>query len=172
MNERDSLADPPVNFRQESGRYAVLEGSPAMPKPPASLIFSSFSPATMHSPQAARYPAGRCQTQLHASLASAWTPPKWMLVSEVNKMKKVLPVLVAAALGIGLISSAQAHVFVGIGVGVPFRPAYPVYAAPLAYYPPPAPSIVYAPPPPPVVYAPPPPVVVGYYPHRYYYPVY
>src|SRR6202012_4143820 len=91
--------------------------------------------------------------------------PKWMSVSEVNKMKKVLPVLVAAALGIGLIGTAQAHVFVGIGVGVPFQPAYPVYGAPLAYYPPPPPRVIYAAPPP-VVYAPPPPVVVGYCPRR------
>ncbi|MDR9257540.1 hypothetical protein FEP14_04089 [Burkholderia multivorans] len=50
---------------------------------------------------------------------------------------------------------------IGVGIGVPVAPAYPVYAPP--------PPVYYAPPPPPVVYAPapayyaPPAVVVGGY---------
>ena len=52
---------------------------------------------------------------------------------------------------------AQARVFVGIGLGVPFYgPGYvpgPYYYPPPAYYPPPP---VYYSPPPPVVYTPPP----------------
>ena len=58
----------------------------------------------------------------------------------------------------------------GIGIGIPVAPAYPVYAAPV--YAPPPPPVVYAPPP--VVYAPPPAVVVGgyygrpYWHHGYY----
>jgi hypothetical protein len=85
------------------------------------------------------------------------------------KVKKIVPFVVAAALGLGLAGAAEAHVSVGIGIGVPVAPAYPIYAAP--------PPVYYAPPPP-VVYAPPP-VVVGvggyyggygrpYYPHGYY----
>ncbi|CAB3774803.1 hypothetical protein [Paraburkholderia humisilvae] len=66
-------------------------------------------------------------------------------------MKKIVPFIVAAALGADLTSAAQAHVSVGIHIGVP---VYPAYGA-LAYYPPP-----------PFVYAPP---VVGYYGYRGYY---
>jgi hypothetical protein len=80
-----------------------------------------------------------------------------------KQMKKIVPFVVAAALGVGLTTAAQAHVSVGIGIGVPVAPAYPVYAAP-AYYPPP--PVVYAPPP--VVYAPPV-VVGGYYGYHGYY---
>ena len=88
-----------------------------------------------------------------------------------NKVKKIVPFVVAAALGLGLAGAAEAHVSVGIGIGVPIAPAYPVYAAPPpVYY---APQPVYAPPP--VYYAPPPAVVVGgygygrpYYHHGYY----
>jgi len=87
------------------------------------------------------------------------------------EVKKIVPFVVAGALGLGLAGAAEAHVSVGIGIGVPIAPAYPVYAAP--------PPVYYAPPPPPV-YAPvvvaPPPVVVGgyygygrpYYHHGYY----
>jgi hypothetical protein len=79
---------------------------------------------------------------------------------EVNKS---VPYIVAAALTVGLVSAAEAHVSVGIGLGVPVAPAYPVvgYAPPPVVYAPP-PPVVYAPPPP-VVYAPPPVVVGGYY---------
>ena len=74
-------------------------------------------------------------------------------------MNKSVPYIVAAALAVGLVSAADAHVSVGIGLGLPVAPAYPVVAAPpVAYAPPP---VVYAPPP--VVYAPPPAVVVGGY---------
>jgi len=88
-----------------------------------------------------------------------------------REVKKIVPFVVAAALGLGLAGVAEAHVSVGIGIGVPIAPAYPVYAAP--------PPVYYAPPPPPV-YAPvvvaPPPVIVGgyygygrpYYRHGYY----
>lgn len=74
-------------------------------------------------------------------------------------MKKLGSVLVAGALGVGFMSAAQAHVSIGVGIGVP---AYPVYAAPPApvYVAPPPPVYVA---PPPVVYAPPPPVVYGGY---------
>ncbi|MFC5428368.1 hypothetical protein ACFPTO_06045 [Paraburkholderia denitrificans] len=72
-------------------------------------------------------------------------------------MKKTVSFIVAAVLGVGLVSAAEAHVSVGIGIGIPVAPAYPVYAEPV-YVPPP---VVYAPPP--VVYAPPPGVVVGGY---------
>lgn len=65
-------------------------------------------------------------------------------------MKKIIAFVVAATLGVGLTTAAEAHVSVGIDLGVPIAPAYPVYAAP--------PPVVYAPPPP-VVYAAPPPVV-------------
>lgn len=82
-------------------------------------------------------------------------------------MKKTVSFIVAAVLGVGLVSAAEAHVSVGIGIGIPVAPAYPVYAAPV--YAPPPPPVVYAPPP--VVYAPPPAVVVGgygYYGHPYW----
>lgn len=59
-------------------------------------------------------------------------------------MKKTSPLLVGAVLGIGLVGAAQAHVSVGIGIGVP---AYPVYAAP----PPPGYYALLLPPPPAVV---------------------
>jgi hypothetical protein len=77
-----------------------------------------------------------------------------------TKVKKLGGLLVAGALGVGLVGAAQAHVSIGVGIGVP---AYPVYAAPPApvYMAPPQP--VYVAPPPPVVYAPPPAVVVGGY---------
>ncbi|MEM5342792.1 hypothetical protein [Paraburkholderia azotifigens] len=75
-------------------------------------------------------------------------------------MKGIRHVAVAAVPGLGLVSAAQAHVFVGVGIApvvapvvpvVPMAPVVPVYAPP--------PPVVYAPPPP--VYAPP--VVVGYW---------
>lgn len=80
-------------------------------------------------------------------------------------MKFIRQLAVAAVLGAGLVSGAQAHVFVGIGVGVagpgypvvPVVPVAPVYVAPPVYY---------APPPPPVYTAP---VVVGYYGHPAWY---
>ncbi|HEY1610980.1 MAG TPA: hypothetical protein VGG24_17065 [Paraburkholderia sp.] len=87
-------------------------------------------------------------------------------------MKKSVPYIVAAALAVGMVSAAEAHVSLGINLGVPIAPAYPVVVAPpVAYAPPP---VVYAPPP--AVYAPPPAVVVGYggyygypyYRHGYY----
>lgn len=63
--------------------------------------------------------------------------------------------------------AADARVFVGVGIGVPFYG--PGYYGPPPYYPPPvyyAPPPVYYPPPPPVVYSPPqtyapPPVAAG-----------
>jgi hypothetical protein len=67
-------------------------------------------------------------------------------------MKKVGYVAVAALLGMGLIRSAQAHVFVGVNVGMPVMPVAPVVVGPVAHV------AVYAPPP---VYAPP--VAVGYW---------
>lgn len=85
-------------------------------------------------------------------------------------MKGIRQAVVAAALSIGLVSIAQAHVFVGVGIEVPAMPVTPIVAAV-----PVAPVPVYAPPPAPVYYAPPPPayaptVVVGYYgpPHWWY----
>ena len=77
-------------------------------------------------------------------------------------MKGIRHVAVAALLGLGLVSAAQAHVFVGVGIApvVPVVPVVPVMtAAPVVpvYAPPP---VYYAPPP---VYAPP--VVVGYWGH-------
>jgi hypothetical protein len=88
-------------------------------------------------------------------------------------MKGIRQIAVAALLVAGTIGVAQAHVFVGVGVGLPAFPVAPVVAVA------PVPVPVYAPPPvyvpPPVYYAPPPaPVVVGGYwgaprwPHRYY----
>jgi hypothetical protein len=73
---------------------------------------------------------------------------------------KVIPKLaVAALLGAGLVSCAQAHVSIGIGVGVsaPAYPVMPVVPIAPAYV---APPVYYAPPPPPVYTAP---VVMGYY---------
>jgi hypothetical protein len=92
------------------------------------------------------------------------------LAARRRKVKKIVPFLVAAAVGAGFVNAAQAHVTVGIGIGVP---AYPVYAAPppVYYAPPPAPVIYAQPPvyiPPPVVYAQPPVVVGGYYGRPYY----
>jgi hypothetical protein len=78
-----------------------------------------------------------------------------------EKVRKIVPFIVAASLGAGLVGAAQAHVSVGIGIGVP---AYPVYAAPV-YVAPPPPPVVYQPP---VVYAPPPVVVGGYYGRPYW----
>jgi hypothetical protein len=80
-----------------------------------------------------------------------------------KKVKKIIPFVVAAALGVGFTTAAEAHVSVGIGIGVPVGPVYPAYPV---YAPPP---VYYAPPPAPVVYAPP--VVVvgggyGYYGYR------
>jgi hypothetical protein len=96
---------------------------------------------------------------------------------EENDMKWIRHIAVAALLGVGMIGVAQAHVFVGVGVGLPAMPVAPVMPiAPVVAV---APVPVYAPPPvyvpPPVYYAPPPAsVVVGGYwgaprwPHRYY----
>jgi hypothetical protein len=80
-------------------------------------------------------------------------------------MKTMRQVLVAAARSVGLVSAAQAHVFVGVGIvggpvfpvgqAVAVAPVMPVYAAPAYYGPPPLPP--YAPPP---VYATP--VIVHY----------
>jgi hypothetical protein len=80
-------------------------------------------------------------------------------------MKGIRQVVVATALSVGLVSVAQAHVFVGVGIGVPAMPI--VAAVPVAPVP------IYAPPPTPVYYAPPPPVyvrpvVVGYYGHPHW----
>ncbi len=83
-----------------------------------------------------------------------------------TKVKKIIQILAAMVLGVGLVSAARAHVSVGIGIGVPIAPAYPVYAAPPppVYY---APGpVVYAPAP--VVYAPLPVIVGGYYGHPYW----
>ncbi|SAK52243.1 hypothetical protein AWB76_01682 [Caballeronia temeraria] len=79
-------------------------------------------------------------------------------------MKTIGHAAAAAVLGIGLVGSAQAHVFVGMSVGMPVVPVAPVVAvAPVATV---APVPVYAPPvayyaPPPPVYAPS--VAVGYW---------
>ena len=61
-------------------------------------------------------------------------------------------------------SSAQARVFIGVGI-----PLYgPGFYPPPVYYPPP--PVYYAPPPPPVYYAPPPPVYYAPPPPVYYTP--
>lgn len=76
-------------------------------------------------------------------------------------MKVIRHLVVAAALGVGLVSCAEAHVFVGVGGGVPAFPVMPVvpaYVPPSVYYAPP-------PPPPPVYTAP---VVIGYSGHPQY----
>ena len=76
----------------------------------------------------------------------------------MNKPRLILGVLLAAAAALPVVmpGSADARVFVGIGLGFPFfgygAPFYAPYPYPPPYYPPP---VVYAPPPP-VVYAPPP----------------
>ncbi|HVE06677.1 MAG TPA: hypothetical protein VNE00_05425 [Paraburkholderia sp.] len=84
-------------------------------------------------------------------------------------MKGIRQIVVGAALAGGLISCAQAHVFVGVGIApvapiVPVVPVVPVGAVPV-YAPPP--PVYYGPPP---VYAAPPMVVGGYWghPHGYY----
>ena len=60
-------------------------------------------------------------------------------------MKAIRQAALAVALSVGLVSAAEAHVFVGFGIGVPMAPM--VAAVPIAPVP------VYAPPPPPVYYA-------------------
>ena len=77
-----------------------------------------------------------------------------------HQMKKLVSLLAVAALGAGFAATAQAHDVVGVGIGVPIAPAYPVYAAPPVYYAPP-----------PVYYAPPP-VYYGYGYWPGYYPGY
>lgn len=83
-------------------------------------------------------------------------------------MKVVRHLVVAAALGAGFVSCAEAHVFVGVGFSAPavavlpvapVVPAVPVYAPQPLYYAPPAP-----------VYSAP--VVVGYYGHPQWHPHY
>jgi len=101
---------------------------------------------------------------MHVNRCSQFAAPK---VKEKN-MKGIRQVVVAAALSVGLVSVAQAHVFVGVGIGVPAMPIMPIVAAV-----PVAPVPIYAPPPAPVYYAPPPPVyvppvVVGYYGHPHW----
>jgi hypothetical protein len=76
-------------------------------------------------------------------------------------MKVIRHLLVAAALGGGFISCAEAHVFIGVGITAPAFPVIPAYAPPPVYY---------APPPPPPVYVAP--VVIGYYGHPRWYPHY
>jgi hypothetical protein len=80
-------------------------------------------------------------------------------------MNKIGYVAAATVLSIGCISAAQAHVFVGMSVGMPVMPVMPV--APVMMAPTVVPvTPVYAPPP--VYYAPPvyaPPVAVGYWGH-------
>jgi hypothetical protein len=81
-------------------------------------------------------------------------------------MKVIPQLVVAAALSIGLVSCAQAHVSFGVSVGV--APVFPVMSAVPVYAPPP---VYYAPPAPPVpVYTPP--VAVGYYAPPPAYPAY
>ena len=72
-------------------------------------------------------------------------------------MKVVRYLLVAAALGGGLVSCAQAHVFIGEGVAARAYPVLPAYMPPPVYY---APPLLPVPAPPPVY---PTPVVIGYY---------
>jgi hypothetical protein len=76
-------------------------------------------------------------------------------------MKAIRHLLVAAALGVGLVSCAQAGVFVGVGIAAPAYPVVPAYVPPPVYY---APPPVLAPPP---VYSAP--VVIGYYGYPHYY---
>ncbi|MGA7814165.1 hypothetical protein, partial [Caballeronia sp.] len=72
-------------------------------------------------------------------------------------MKAIRHVLVAAALGVGLVSCAQARVFVGVGIGAPAYPVLPAYVPPPVYYAPPPPPLL----PPTPVYSTP--IVIGYY---------
>ena len=76
-------------------------------------------------------------------------------------MKAIHQAVVAAASCVGLVSVAEAHVFVGFGIGAPVMPVLTTVPV--------APVRVYAPPPAPAYYAPPPayvrPVVVGFYGH-------
>jgi hypothetical protein len=76
------------------------------------------------------------------------------------EMKFIRHLTVALVLGAGLVSCADARVFVGVGISAPAVPVVPVYAPPPVYY---------APPPPPVYTAP---VVVGYYGQPRWYPRY
>jgi hypothetical protein len=90
-------------------------------------------------------------------------------------MKRIGYVAAAVLLGMGLIRSAQAHVFVGMNVGMPVVPVAPVVVGPVVapvvpvapFVPAPVPAVpVYAPPV--AYYAPPPPmfapsVAVGYW---------
>jgi hypothetical protein len=98
-------------------------------------------------------------TRMHVNRCSQCAAPE---VKEKD-MKGIRQAVVAAVLSVGLVSVAEAHVFVGLSVGVPAVPMMPMVAAvpvaPVAVYAPPPAPIYYAPPPP--VYAPP--VVVGYY---------
>jgi hypothetical protein len=86
-------------------------------------------------------------------------------VFKENNMKGIRQIVVGSALAVGLVSCAQAHVFVGVGIA-PMAPVVPVvpFGAVPVYAPPP--PVYYAPPP---VYAAPP-VVVGYWgrPRGYY----
>jgi hypothetical protein len=75
-------------------------------------------------------------------------------------MKTIRYLIVAAALGCGFVSCAQAHVSIGIGFSAPVYPVMP--AVPMI-----AAAPVYAAPPP--VYYAPPPVVAGYYGRPYGY---
>jgi hypothetical protein len=75
-------------------------------------------------------------------------------------MKTVRYLIVAAALGSGFVTRAQAHMFVGVGFSVPGYPVMPAVPVVVA-----APVYVA---PPPVYYAPPP-VVAGYYGRPYGY---
>jgi hypothetical protein len=82
-------------------------------------------------------------------------------------MKIIPQLVVATVLAVGLVRCADAHISIGVGIGVPMfpapvavMPAAPVYVAPPVYY---------APPPPPPVYTAP---VVGYYGPPVVYPRY
>jgi hypothetical protein len=82
------------------------------------------------------------------------------------EMKIIRHLAVAVALGCGLVSCAEAHVFVGVGISAPALPVVPLTPVVAVYAPPP---VYYAPPPPPVYTAP---VVVGYYGQPRWYPRY
>jgi hypothetical protein len=89
-------------------------------------------------------------------------------------VKRIASFVAAAVTGLCATSAAQAHVSIGFSIGIPFAPAYPVYAPPPVYYAPPPPAVYYPSPPVPViVHAPPPAVVVGggygYYGYHPYY---
>lgn len=79
-------------------------------------------------------------------------------------MKVIRQLVVAAALGGGLVSCADAHVSFGVNVGIA-APVFPVVQPVPVYVPPP----VYYAPPPPVYTAP---VVTGYYGPPPAYPAY